>query len=188
MSRRFHKFGLAVLFLGLVFAIGCDDDKPASMTSPSETQPILGLQQGFSVEPAALRAEFLNGISCSPNRAFGTRVIVIISGGNDLRGVRFRFTDRFGFTAFPQVGVLPVPGLMTQPPVSAPTSQSVPPLGAAPLPPTGVSVPFGASQQFPFSLTFGCGPFSQGTLFVSVDTRDRNGMNHSSETRLPLSE
>lgn len=195
MSLRFHKYGVLLLFLGLVFATGCDDNKDSmTVTSPS---PVAVTQTGVSVEPAALQPEFLPGFSCRSNRAFGTRIIVLVGGRNDvlLRGLRFRFTDRFGFNALPQVALIPGPSPMTTPPVSIPSSSPIPLPGIAPLPTAPVPIPgstpvsalfipAGAPRTFPFFLTFGSCPFSEGTLFVTVDAGDRNGTMQSSEMRV----
>ena len=191
MSLRSPGYGWLPIVLVLVFAAGCDDSRMATtVTAPSgAVASATGIQSAISVEPAALRPEFLPGVSCRSNRPFGTRVTIVIDGRNDvsLHRLRFRFTDRFGMTAFPnqiQTGVFP----MTQPPISIPSSSPIPIPGLAPLPPEGVFIPFGTSRTFPFFVSFGCGPFSQGTLFVMFDAKFGPGAMQSSELRVRVSE
>jgi hypothetical protein len=191
MALRSPGYGSLLLVLVLVFGTGCDDARNVTTaTAPSGAVASgTGIQSAISVEPAALHPEFLPGMSCRSNRPFGTRVIIVIDGRNDvsLHRLRFRFTDRFGVTAFPneiQTGVFP----MTQPPVSIPSSSPIPIPGLAPLPPDGLFIPFGASRSLPFFLTFGCGPASQGTLFVMFDAKFGPGPMQSTELRVRVSE
>ena len=191
MALRSPGYGLLLLAIVFVSVTGCDDARNVTTaTSPSGAVATgTGVQSAITVEPAALRPEFLPDASCRSNRPFGTRVIIVIDGRNDvsLHRLRFRFTDRFGMTAFPnqiQTGVFP----MTQPPVSIPSSSPSPIPGLAPLPPEGVFIPFGASRTLPFFVSFGCGPFAQGTLFVMFDAKFGTQPMQSSELRLRVSE
>jgi hypothetical protein len=191
MALRSPGYGSLLLVIGLVFATGCDDARNVTTaTAPSGAIATgTGIQSAISVEPAALRPEFLPDLSCRSNRPFGTRVTIVIDGRNDvsLHRLRFRFTDRFGVTAFPNqilTGVFP----MTQPPVSIPSSSPIPIPGLAPLPPEGLFIPFGASRALPFFVSFGCGPFSQGTLFVMFDAKFGPAPMQSSELRVRVSE
>ena len=191
MALRSPGYGLLLLAILLVFTAGCDDARNVTTaTGPSGAIASgTGIQSAISAEPAALRPEFLPGMSCRSNRPFGTRVIIVIDGRNDvsLHRLRFRFVDRFGVTAFPnqiQTGVFP----MTQPPVSIPSSSPIPIPGLATLPPEGVFIPFGASRTLPFFVSFGCGAFAQGTLFVMFDAKFGPAPMQTSELRVRVSE
>ena len=200
MSLRSPGYGLLLLAIIFVFAAGCDDSRMVTtVTGPSgAVASATGIQSAISVEPVALRPEFVPGLSCRSNRPFGTRGVIVIDGRNDvsLHRLRFRFTDRFGVTAFPnqiQTGIFP----MTQPPVSMPSSSPIPipsssspiPIpGLAPLPPEGVFIPLGASRTFPFFLSFGCGPSATGTLFVMFDAKVGPAQMQSSELRVRIAE
>ena len=190
MSLRSPGYSLLLIVPALLFAVGCDDAKNVTTaTAPSGVAPVSSIQSAVSVEPAALRPEFLPGLSCRSNRPFGTRLNFVIGGGRDisLHRLRFRFVDRFGVIALPdvapQTGIFP----MTSPPVSIPTSSPIPIPGLAPMPPDGVFIPFGASRTLPFFLTFGCGASSTGTLFVMFDAKFDNTM-QSSELRVRVQE
>ena len=190
MSRILPRFGVLLLGLALLVATGCSDSD-SGMTEPS-TVTTFNLVPSFTTQPSMLSPEFLPGISCGSSRAFGTRIIVVVNGGTNMfvKGIDFRFTDRFGVTALPQVRSIPGPVPMTTPSVSIPTSNPIPPLGVAPLP-TSSPIPFPGdgnptAADFPFFLTFGCGVFSQGTLIVNVDTGDHTGRTHRAQFTVPL--
>ena len=190
MVRILPRFGLLLLGLSLLFTMACSD-KDSGMTEPSVVTTF-NVVPSFTSQPAMLSPEFLPGVSCGSSRAFGTRIIVVVNGGTNvfLNGINFRFTDRFGVTAFPQVRAIPGPVPMTTPSVSIPTSNPIPPLGVAPLP-TSSPIPFPGNgnptaSDFPFFLTFGCGVFSQGTLLVNVDAGDGTGRTHRAQFSVPL--
>jgi len=190
MARILPRFGLLLLGLALLLTMACSD-KDSGMTEPSVVTTF-NFQPSFTAQPATLSPEFLPGVACGSSNAFGTRIIVVVNGGSSvfLSGMNFRFIDRFGVTALPQVRAIPGPVPMTTPSVSIPTSNPIPPLGVAPLP-TSAPIPFPANGNptvldFPFFLTFGCGVFSQGTLIVNVDTDDSTGRRHRSEFSVAL--
>jgi hypothetical protein len=181
MSRRFHRYGLLLLFLAMAFVIGCEKSSRSVNVAGPTTFSTVSAQSAFTAQPTTLLPEFLPGFTCAGSRAFGTRIIIVVNDSSNLflSGLNFRFRDRMGITALPQV--IPIPGSspLTMPIVSIPTSSPIPPLGVAPLP-TAAPIPFAGNgnpipSQFPFLLTFGCGLFAQGTLFVSVDAGDRSG-------------
>jgi hypothetical protein len=195
MSIRFLRFGLPLLFFPLV---ACDRAQIAVTTGPTAVTSTL-TSSAFSFEPSTLRPEAVPGISCTPRSPFGTRIILVIRGrdGLVLRGLRFRFNDRFGITALPRV--IPIPG--TSPlnaPLTAISTSPIPMPGIAPLPMAspipipgaspvpGFAVPFGTSQTLPFFLAFDCGVAPEGTLVVFIDTAKDDGGTETSELRARL--
>jgi hypothetical protein len=193
MSIRFHRYGVLLAFLAAGAATACDGQRntvvgPTALTSTTTTGTT------FRFEPATLRPELLSGISCVAVPAFGTRIIVIVGGDAILRGLRFRFTDRFGVNALP--GVVPIPGSSPfSVPVSIPSSFPIPIPGVAPLPTSspipmpgtssfnGLS-PAETSQRLAFFLVFQCGVASEGTLFVDTEVAEPRGSVRNSEFQI----
>jgi hypothetical protein len=192
MSIRFLSFGVALLFFPLA---ACDRAQVSVSTGPTAVASTL-TSSTFSFEPSTLRPEVVAGTSCTTRSLFGTRIILVIHGrdGLILRGLRFRFNDRFGRTALPRV--IPIPGTspLNTPLMTFPTSP-IPTPGIAPLPATspipipgaspvpGFVVPFGTLQTLPFFLVFDCDIASEGMLFVFIDTATANGGIETSELR-----
>lgn len=192
MSKRFPSLLLALLALGAT--IGCESAR-ITVGGPSPVAASLTAGTTFNFEPATLRAEFIPGISCIGSPAFGTQVIVIVGGESSviLNGLRFRYTDRFGVTAFPNVAFSPAQS----------TGSTIPLLGPIPIPATSpipmpgtspISIP-GASplndlalaagtSRLCFLLRFDCGVASQGTLLVQTTVSEANGKTQSSEYRV----
>jgi len=184
MSRRFHRYGLLLLFLALA-AAACSSN---SSTATSPTAPTAGSGgSGLSAEPVMLRAEWLPDVPCSSSRAFGTRVVVVVSGGSGLsvRSLRFSFTDRFGVRALPQVRMIPGSSPMTIPVTMIPPLTGIPIPGQAP-PPASTMSQASNAQRFPFFLTFGCGLSTNGVVSVSTDTIDGMGRVETREISVPL--
>lgn len=194
MSMRLLRYGVPVLFLSFA---ACDRADVAVTTGPTALSSSGTIGHAFSVEPAALHPEFLPAVSCVQRSPFGTRILIVIRGGDDviLRGVRFRFLDRFGINALPRVVPIPGSSPFTVPASTLTAFDPIPTPGIAPLPMTppipipgaspisGVLVPFGTSRSFPFFLTFSCGVASEGTLFVFIDSAGPNGGMQTSEIR-----
>jgi hypothetical protein len=178
MSMRFPILGLPLLLFGV---IGCD------RTNLSSTAPTPAVSAGassdlsFAVEPVMLRPESIGGQSCARS-PFGTRVIIRIRGGGDvfLRGIRFRFVDRFGVSSLPRVTPIPGSAPLTAPFPTLPVPASPIPTGVAPLPlPTSAPIT-NPGTTLPFFLAFDCGLAQEGTMFVDVETADRNGRTRTS--------
>jgi hypothetical protein len=174
MSKRLPILGLPLLLFG---AIGCD------RTNVSVTAPTAAISSGtasdiaIAAEPATLRAEAVANPSCLTRSPFGARIIVRIrtAGPFFLRGLRFRFTDRFGLTTLPRVMSIPGSAPLTVPvsSIPIPTSPSIPMPGLAPLP-SSSPIPF-PDATFPFLLLFDCGAAPEGTVFVDAEVTDMNG-------------
>ena len=197
MSRRFPRYGVLLLFLATL-STACDKTT-TRVTAPTTLAAMQsGVETTFTTQPATLRPEFLPGVSCIASPAFGTRVLIIVSGQRDaiLRGLRFQFTDRLGVTALPAVSPIPGTSPLTVPPLAIPAASPIPFPGVAPLPSSapisipgsspinGTLVPANSSLTLPFFLTFGCGLFSDGTLVVFADESDMTG--HERTSRLTL--
>jgi len=183
MSRGFPRIGSSLLFVALTMASACQS--PGSMNAATGPSPFTS-ESGFRVtaEPVALRAELLPDLACSSSRAFGTRVIVVVSGGT-LASLRFRFTDRFGVNALPHVRVIPGSSPMTIPVTMIPPLTGIPIPGLAPAPPSTLSQASNA-QRFPFFLTFGCGLSTNGVVSVTAETVDGMGRAGTRELRMSL--
>lgn len=171
MSSRVPMYALSVL---LLLAVSACDATNSHGTAPSKVSAMDAAPVAISVEPAALRAEFLFDRSCPQARPFGTRVIVVVGGGEGaLRSIRFRFTDRFGVDSAPRV--ISIPG-------SDPMSATIPSLtttmpmigGVAPLP-SAAPIPIRGSSQFPFFLRLDCGVAPHGVMLIAVDTAGPRG-------------
>lgn len=194
MSIRFHRYGVLLAFLVVGAAAGCDSNRNTTVGPSALTSAMSGTT--FHFEPATLRAELVPGISCGAVPAFGTRIIVIVGGHVRLRGLRFRFTDRFGVNALPRVMAIPGSSPLSTPASAIPSSFPIPIPGIAPLPVNspipipgsspfnGVSVPTGTSQHLPFFLLFGCSVASEGTLFVGTEVAEPGGTVQTSEFRV----
>ena len=166
MSSRVPKFGLLVVLFAASAA--CEaTSRPG--TAPSKVSSAGLAPVSLAVEPAALRPEFLSDRSCHQARPFGTRVIVIVSGGDvSVRSIRFRFTDRFGVDVLPRIMAIAGADPLTTPMPSITTAMPNLTPGAAPLP-SPSPVPVRGSSQFPFFLTFGCGVAPHGDLLIVAD-------------------
>lgn len=191
MSLCFPRYGLPLLFLALT---ACDR-AASTVGAPTPVPSSATNQHAITLQPTTLRPEPLPG-SCVPRATpFGTRLIVNVNAGSEviLRSLRFRFTDRFGVTAFPRVTPIPGSTPMTMPATSIPPFSPIPVPGGAPLTTTGpipipgsssvngLMVPGGSLRSLPFFLAFDCGVFADGTLFVVFDTADMTGGMHSSQ-------
>src|SRR4029079_16678480 len=99
MFRGFPRYGVLLLFLALFSVSACDDAKVVA-TGPSGMPSDTSVQTTFSFQPATLHPEFLPGIPCVTGSAFGTRIIIVVSGETTVivRGIGFRFTDSSGHT------------------------------------------------------------------------------------------
>lgn len=129
----------------------------------------------LSVQPSALRPEFLVDRSCTKARPFGTRVIVVVGGGDvSVRSIRFRFRDRSGTHVFPRV--MSIPGADPMTATMPAILSSMPAIsGIAPLP-SPSPVPVRGSSQFPFFLGFECGILAHGELMIVVDMKGPHAM------------
>ena len=198
MFRGFPRYGVLLLFLALFSASACDDAKVVA-TGPSGMPSDTGVQTTFSFQPVTLHPEFLPAVPCG---AFGTRIIVVVSGGTTVivRGIGFRFTDRNGHTTLPLVKPIPGSSPLTTPLTAIPSTFPIPTPGVGPLPEAspipvpgfppikGVSVPAGGSLTLPFFLVFDCGVITDGTVVVAVDHADDRGRMGTSEMRVRLAQ
>jgi hypothetical protein len=196
MSIRLPYLGLPALILILVTAAACDGTNSA-VTAPA-AKP--GANALLTTEPATLRSETLTG-SCPAGTPFGTRLGVVVRGTQSLivTDLHFRFIDRNGRTAFPDViairslsAPLPDSSIPTASPIPFPSPSALP--GASPIPIPG-SLPIegillngGSSRTFPFFLRFDCGVIGDGTLVIVADTTDANGRSMRPELRVRLAE
>ena len=179
MSLRFHLFVAPVVCLALGSLTACGSSH--STTGPSTFSSSFSAAAPFGFEPATLRPEVVGRTSCASFRPFTTRIVIAISPENDVivRGLHFRFSDRFGATALPRVSSTPdypIPPLGVAP---LPTSSPIPIPNASPI--TGFMVPARSRHRLPFILTFGCGVRDEGTLVVSVESADMTGRLQTSQ-------
>jgi hypothetical protein len=173
MSIRLLRYGLPLLFLP---AIACDRANVVATTAPTSVTATLS-NSSFAFEPSSLRPELVPDSACVRQSRFGTRIIIVIRNGETvvLRGLRFRFTDRFGITALPRVTSIPGAMPLTAPISTFPTTP-IPIPGIAPMPMTSPIPMPGTTQTFPFFLGFDCGVSPEGMLTVLIDAADRNGV------------
>lgn len=191
MSLCSPRYGVPLLFLALA---ACGRET-STVGAPTAVPSTASNQHAIAFEPATLRPETLPG-SCVPHASpFGTRLVITINAGSDvvLRSLRFRFTDRFGASAFPRVTPIPGASPLTMPATSIPPFSPIPVPGGAPLTTTGpipipgssvvteLMVPGGSVRSLPFFLAFDCGVRGDGTLFIMFDTADVIGVMHSSQ-------
>ena len=177
MSSRVPIYGLLLLFFSASAA--CEATNSHG-TAPSKVGGMDAAAVALSVEPVALRPEFLLDRSCPQARPFGTRLIVSVNGDVALQSIRFRFTDRFGVNRVPRV--ISIPG-------ADPMSATIPAItttmpmigGVAPLP-AAAPIPIRGSSQFPFFLAFDCGVSPRGVMLIAVDVKSPRG-DHTSEVR-----
>lgn len=164
----------AVLLAGLA-CMSCSDAAPPDVTTPTSIRAI-----ALAVQPERVEPEFLPPfVGCSGARAFRTRFAVVVGGMETfvVQELRVSFSDRFGMTAVPTV--LPATGapsgsmMTSSPPIPLPSSMPIPIPTTGPN--DGLSVFPGGSQELPVLLEFGCHVRPQGTIVVSVGTRDGRG-------------
>ena len=178
MSSRVPMYALSVLLLLATSACEATNSHGAA---PSKVSSMDALPVAVSVEPAALRAEFLFDRTCPQARPFGTRVIVVVGGGDgSLRSIRFRFSDRFGVNSVPRV--IPIAGSDPMTATIPSITTSMPMIGGvAPLP-SPAPIPIRGSSQFPFFLQFDCGVTPRGVMLIAVDVTGPRG-DQTSEIR-----
>ena len=186
MSRSFPWSGLPLLCLAILSASACSSGSSGA-TGPTALTVESGTGSSLTAEPATLRPEFLPDLSCSNSRPFGTRIIVVVSGGSQLslRALRFRFVDRFGISALPNVRVIPGSSPMTVPVTMIPPLMGIPIPGLAPAPASTMSQ-LSNAQRFPFFLAFGCGLSANGVVSVGADTIDGMGRAATRELSVPM--
>jgi hypothetical protein len=187
MSVRLPTYAAIALVLLFVSATACSRGS-ATVTSPDTTT---NLKASLTVEPAAVRPEFLPGLGCAGLAAFGVQLTVIV-GGDDLivRGIRFSFTDRFGRRMTPDAFATAAPTtLPSSSPIpfgrtTIPTNSPIPVPGFPPFNGTRV-VPHHKLTQ-PFFLRFGCDVLPEGSIVVVVDTSDIVGRTGRSEVEVSV--
>ena len=184
MSRGSPRFGLPLLCAALALAAACENNSSTSVTRPTALTAGSGSGSRVTAEPVALRPEILPGVPCAGLPPFGTRIIVVVSGGT-LGRLGFRFTDRFGVTGLPLVRVIPGSSPMTTPVTIIPPMTGIPIPGLAPTPLSTMSQ-FSNAERFPFFLTFGCGFSTNGVLDVSADLIDGMGRSQTRALKVPL--
>lgn len=170
---------LLFLCFALVPMFACDRGSMEVPTAPTTFQAQPTVQSAFTAQPQTLQTEFLPArpdFTTCLTPAFGTRVIIVVSGGSDLflNGLRFRFTDRFGISALPLVTPIPGTSPFVVPLTSIPTGSPITAPGIAPLPTAPIPIP--QPRQFPFFLSFGCGVGTDGILVVTADTTNGRGL------------
>lgn len=156
MHVRISAFASAVVVVLSLGAVGCDDNNLNDAPPRLVTAPSLFQSRFVSVQPAAVRPEFVSGLSCRGLRPFRTRFNLFVHADRDffLRGVNFEFRDRAGGRALP----LPIPTTVTGPTIHG--------LGIV--------------------LNFDCGVAAEGTLSISVETADRDGGRNVSHVSVPV--
>lgn len=174
----YHRLPTLVV-LAATLLIGCER-RSAGPTSPAAAE---GIQPAISVEPLSVHPEFLATPSCVTRPAFGVRLSILLrSHGPFVRGLRFRFLDRFGRQTLPEVTLMSslFPTTATLPtPSTLPSSSPMPIPGVAPLPSVAPS-----SGILPFFVRFGCDVFPDGTLIIGVNENGHDGNEVTSELRV----
>ena len=167
-------FAPALVVLAIA-ALACEDSSTAVRTGPTGAGRLES--RLVSVEPAALVPEFLPKQSCNGRPPFQTRFDLFVHAERDLflRQLRFEFRDRSGGRVLP----LAIP---TTVPVSPPTSPAVPVPGMLPFHGMVVS----PLRPVGLILSFDCGVLPEGTLFLDVETADRDGASAVSHVRVPI--
>jgi hypothetical protein len=162
----------AMLVAGLA-CMSCSDATPADSTAPTSVQTI-----ELAVQPQRVAPEFLPTFGvCVGGRAFRTRFVVVVGSMQVvLRDLRVSFSDRFGVITIPTVLSAAAQSAATIPsslPIPLPTTVPVPvPSGRVN---NGLSSFAGSSPGLPVTLEFGCQVRPQGTIHVTVATRDDRG-------------
>jgi hypothetical protein len=178
----------ALVAIAPLVLAACDtngiDGSTVTLTAPGSLTSM-----ALAIEPATIRPEFLSSSSCRTRPSFRGRLSVTVRAGADrfLRHIRFEFRDRFGSRALPTA--VPIPSISTS---IIPTSTTVPMPTSSPIPIPG-HVPFGGtlissgiSLTQAFSLHFACGHGAVGTLFVEIESADRQGTIDVSRTSVPV--
>lgn len=188
MDVRFPRYAPVLLVLVAASgAFGCGGGA-AGPTSPQAPVPV---ESSVTVEPHVLRPEFLSIGSCTRRSPFGLRLRVIVSGKRNLflRSMRFRLTDPFETSTFPEVIPTPSGSEAALPPAPFSGAASLPPSaipipGAAPF--SGAFVPVNTAHSLPFFLRFGCGVIPEGTLSIWTDLDHGGGPSMTSHLRVPV--
>jgi hypothetical protein len=161
---------LVVLALSLS---ACDDNGATLQSGPT---PRGGLQNVLVyAAPAVIAPEFLPGIGCSAFPPFRTSFNLFVRSERAvfLRRLGFELRDRSGGRALPLATVTSLaPAGQASLPLAVPTSSPVPIPGTLPFHGVEMSQPFTAG----LALQFGCGVPARGTLFIEVETADRDGV------------
>jgi hypothetical protein len=183
MDARICNYAPAFLLLAALGAAGCDDNG-VSPSADDLTGPATLTSAIVTVEPAAVRAEFLSSPFCHTASPFQTRFSIGVRAHQEMivTGIRFEFLDRFGGrsvpTSIPSSSPIPMPGTS---PITTPGTSPIPiPVpGTSPIPGSGtfdgLLISPGRLLTLPFLLQFHCGVPAWGTLFGSVDMIDRRG-------------
>ena len=156
-------------------ASGCDDNGTALQTGLNAPSPFQA--RLVSVEPSVIAPELLASSSCVVLPSFRTRFGLVVRTDRDvfLRQLRFEFLDRTGRRSLPTAIPTSITGASgrSSMPVSIPTSPAIPIPGTLPFHGVTVSPPFSTLELL---LQFACGVPAEGTLLISVDTADRDGV------------
>jgi hypothetical protein len=183
MATAFRKYVPALLLSAFaVTTSGCGEREP--LTGPTTT----GLQGPpgalVTVEPTAVRAEFLSRPVCPSAPAFGVRIVIMLSDRIvTARRLRFELTHHARPPVFPLViplpssptdrrpspGATPLP-TFTQNPVPIPTAPGIPVPGSPPLDEMLL-----AARRLPVFLEFGCDVPPAGRLVATLETTDTAG-------------
>ena len=197
MAMRIPEKSGIFLILALVHTAACDHARNTGAAPTAIEATAMSASSVISSEPATLRPETLPTNSCVGGPAFGTRLVVIVSADGTVivRGLRFRFTDRFGVVALPHVTSIPGSSPLTDAIVTIPPLGPIPMPGVAPMPTAPLPLPgsgpmddatflAATSHRLPFFLRFGCGVAPQGMLTVMIDMGKPGAMPRTSEFRV----
>jgi hypothetical protein len=175
MHVRVSTFAPAVFVLLSLAASACEDNDAvlrAGMNTPSPIRAHL-----ITVEPVAIVPEFLPSPFCRSLPPFRTRFNLIVRAERDLflRRFGFAFRDRLGGRALPTA--IPTSfagaGMPVSPPVPMPSASAIPVPGTLPF--HGVMLSRDVNTVG-LLLNFDCGVPPEGTLFIDVETADRDGV------------
>jgi hypothetical protein len=176
-----------VLLCALSGACSSTSAGPASPAPTGASKSILAVESGSA------RPEFLPGRDCPGRPSFGTTIVILVSGDEDLilRELRFTLFDRFHVRTQPDVfsivdGVVPTALPVPIPAGLAPIPRTAPiPIpGSAPI--TGLLVNARRPERLPFFLRFGCDITPQGTIEIEGTLHDRGGRPRDEELRVAL--
>ena len=181
--------------VSLVFLCALSGACSGTSDGPASPAPTGASKSILTAEASSVRPEFLPGRFCPGRPSFGTNIVIVINGDDDLilRELRFTLFDRFNSRFLPEVltiidGVVP-----TVSPVPIPTGLApIPRAGPIPIPGSGpingLLVNGRRPERLPFFLRFGCGVTPQGTIEIAGSLHDRNGGSRDEKARVTLSQ
>ena len=158
---------------------------------PASPAPTGASKSILAVESGSVRPEFLPGRVCPGRPSFGTTIVILVNGDEDLilRELRFTLFDHLNARTLPEVfvdGVVPTAMPVPIPTGLAPIPRAAPiPIpGSAPI--NGLLVNARRTERLPFFLRFGCDVTPQGTIEIEGTFHDRGGRPQNGEAKVVL--